>query len=159
MVMIMILHVVRYNADGSLDNTFRNKWNCSHNQSEQPQNMHIHLAEQNNGKILAAGYSWNGNDNDFAIVRYNKDGSLDDSFGNNGKMITGIGISTDYGRSVVVEKDGGILVGGYSSNGANYSVFTIVKYIGDAVTGISEKENTKSVPERFVLNQNYPNPI
>ncbi|MCP4168288.1 MAG: hypothetical protein GY759_20685, partial [Chloroflexi bacterium] len=35
---------------------------------------------QSDGKILVAGYSHNGTDNDFALVRYNADGSLDTDF-------------------------------------------------------------------------------
>ena len=40
---------------------------------------------QSDGKILVAGVSDNGTDNDFAVVRYNSDGSLDDTFDGNGK--------------------------------------------------------------------------
>ena len=35
---------------------------------------------QPDGKILVAGQSYNGTNNDFALVRYNSDGSLDTSF-------------------------------------------------------------------------------
>src|SRR6266446_2620661 len=43
------------------------------------------VAIQKNGKIIAAGTAFNGNTGgeDFALVRYNRNGSLDKSFGDN----------------------------------------------------------------------------
>jgi len=43
------------------------------------------LALQNDGKIVVAGFSWNGSNNDFALVRYNSDGSLDTTFDTDGR--------------------------------------------------------------------------
>jgi hypothetical protein len=41
------------------------------------------VAIQADGKIVVAGYSNNGSNNDVALVRYNVDGSLDNTFGTN----------------------------------------------------------------------------
>ena len=49
------------------------------------------VAIQSDGKIVAAGYSNNGSNYDFALVRYNTDGSLDTSFDSDGKVTTAIG--------------------------------------------------------------------
>ena len=51
------------------------------------------MAVQGDGKILVAGHIDDvGNyDYDFALVRYNADGSLDTSFGGTGKVTTAIG--------------------------------------------------------------------
>src|SRR5438067_512338 len=46
------------------------------------------LAIDGNGKIVAAGFSFNGSNDDFALTRYNSDGSLDTSFGSDGKVTT-----------------------------------------------------------------------
>ena len=46
------------------------------------------VALQNDGKIVVAGTS---NDN-FAVVRHNSDGTLDNSFGSGGKVVTDIGV-------------------------------------------------------------------
>ena len=46
------------------------------------------LAIQPDGKLVAAGYSYNGVQNKFALVRYNTDGSLDSSFGSGGIVTT-----------------------------------------------------------------------
>ena len=148
--------LVRYNENGSLDNTFAANGIATTHIGDAADYAYS-VAEQSNGKIVAAGYSWNGSDNDFVAVRYNQDGSPDNSFGTDGIITTNVGISSDYAHSIEIEKDGGILVGGYSSNGANYQVFTLGKYTGEAVTGISNNENV--LPTQFSLKQNYPNPF
>src|SRR5690349_6759364 len=51
------------------------------------------VAVQPDGKIVAAGVAFNGSDNDFALARYNPDGSLDAGFGADGKVVTPIGSS------------------------------------------------------------------
>ena len=82
---------------------------------------------QSDGKIVVAGYSYNGSNYDIAVVRYNTDGSLDTSFGTGGKVTTAIGLGNDYAESVVVQSDGKIVVAGYSHNGSNYDI-AVVRY-------------------------------
>jgi uncharacterized delta-60 repeat protein len=77
------------------------------------------VAIQTDGKILVAGSSGN----DFALVRYNTDGSLDSSFGG---VITDFGGGSDYGYSVTLQKDGKILVAG-TGNGN----FALARYNTD----------------------------
>jgi len=60
---------------------------------------------------VAAGYSSNGSKNDFALVRYNADGSLDTSFGTGGIVTTPIGI-IDLASALGIQSDGKIVVAG-----------------------------------------------
>ena len=83
------------------------------------------MALQNDGKILVAGCSL-GSNQDFAVVRYNPDGTLDTGFGSGGKVITPVGSSDDFGRAMALQNDGKILVAGYSSNGSNYD-FAVIR--------------------------------
>ncbi len=53
------------------------------------------VAVQADGKIIAAGYSGNGENRDFALVRYNSDGSVDRSFGAEGMVVTAVSASHD----------------------------------------------------------------
>ena len=46
------------------------------------------LALQPDGKLIIAGYTYNGGIADFALARYNPDGSLDTSFDGDGKLTT-----------------------------------------------------------------------
>ncbi len=77
--------LLRYNADGSLDSAFGSGgkvitdvgWAASYA---------IDLVVQQDGKILVAGHSqfkFNGKD-DFVLVRYNADGTLDSAYGQGG---------------------------------------------------------------------------
>ncbi len=90
----------------------------------------LSVAVQPDGKIVAAGESFNGTDYDFGLVRYNADGSLDISFGTNGKVTTAIGLAGDWAYSVVIQPDGKILAGGRSWNDTN-SDFALVRYNAD----------------------------
>ncbi|MEZ5436096.1 MAG: delta-60 repeat domain-containing protein [Pseudomonadales bacterium] len=84
------------------------------------------VIQQADGKLVVAGYSWNGSNDDVALVRYNEDGSLDTSFDGDGKVTTAIGAGDDYGRSVIQQADGKLVVAGYSENGGNYD-FALVR--------------------------------
>ncbi len=90
------------------------------------------VAIQSDGKIVVAGYSHNGSNNDFALVRYNPDGSLDDSFDSDGIVTTAVGSNNDYAYSVAIQSDGKIVAAGYSYNGS-IDVFALVRYQGDPV--------------------------
>ncbi len=61
-----------------------------------------------NGKHLVAGYA-NGN---WAMARYNGNGSLDTTFGSGGKLLTGIGRAPTFGCVAVILEDGRIHVTG-----------------------------------------------
>src|SRR3990167_3434132 len=87
------------------------------------------VAIQSDGKIVVTGYNNNAN-NDFALVRYNTNGSLDTTFNSTGIVTTAIGSSSDVGRSVAIQSDGKIVVAGYSYNGSNND-FALVRYNTD----------------------------
>ncbi len=71
------------------------------------------VAIQPDGKIVMAGTGWNSTSSyDFIVLRFNTDGSLDQSFGQGGKVITDFGW-TDRARAVAIQSDNKILVVGY----------------------------------------------
>ncbi len=75
------------------------------------------MAVQSDGKILLGGYVWgNLGGTDFALVRYNTDGSLDSAFGAGG-IVTQTISASDYGYSVLVQQDGKIIIGGKADGG------------------------------------------
>ncbi len=118
--------LVRYNANGSLDNTFGSGGKVTTaigTDDEQGYGVAI----QTDGKIVVVGYSYNGSNRDFAVVRYNTNGSLDNTFGSGGKVTTAIGTSHDCAESVEIQTDGKIVVAGYSRNGSIYN-FALVRY-------------------------------
>ncbi len=122
--------LVRYNADGSLDSTFGTGGKVTTPIIGTSEDYGYSVAVQPDGKIVVSGYSSNGSDYDFALVRYNADGSLDSTFGTGGKVTTPIGTSTDVSYSVAVQPDGNIVVSGYSQNGSDVD-FALVRYNAD----------------------------
>ncbi len=85
------------------------------------------VAVQSDGRIVAAGWSSNGTNRDFALVRYTDSGALDTSFGTGGIVTTPIGSSDESGNGVAVQSDGKIVVAGVSSTGSN-QVIALVRY-------------------------------
>lgn len=70
---------------------------------------------QSDGHILVAGSKdfspYSGPEGDFLLARYNKDGSLDTTFGDEGKVSADFG-SQDIAFTLALQSDGGVLVGG-----------------------------------------------
>ncbi|HYF54489.1 MAG TPA: hypothetical protein VEA41_09545, partial [Salinarimonas sp.] len=93
-------------------------------------------ALQPDGKIVVAGVAVTSTrDNDFAVARYNPNGSVDTSFGGTGTItinISGRVASTDWARGVVVQADGKIVVVGYTqASGSLSSGVAIVRLKAD----------------------------
>ncbi|MEJ2617302.1 MAG: T9SS type A sorting domain-containing protein, partial [Ignavibacteriaceae bacterium] len=150
--------LVRYNLNGTLDSSFGANGIVTTKLNSTSNSVARSISIQSNGKLLAAGSTINAGYCDFAIVRYNYNGTLDNSFGTNGIVTTQIGPSFfSEIESVVIQKDGKIIAAGYSIAGAN-TFFTLACYKGDEVT-YAEDENPVISPSSFTLAQNYPNPF
>ena len=113
--------LVRYTADGSLDTSFDGDGKVTTSFSNLPEERASSVLIQQDGKIILAGYSYSNHTNtdsdfDFALARYNTDGSSDPSFGSNGKVTTDFGSSYDRVQSAVLQTDGKILVAGSINN-------------------------------------------
>ncbi len=121
--------LARYNTDGSLDTSFSGDGMLTTAIGASAE-VGYNVTVQPDGKILVAGFSHNGVDADFALVRYNTDGTLDTSFSADGKLTTDFGSGLDSSYDVTVQTDGKILVSGFSSNGSNYD-FAVVRYNAD----------------------------
>ncbi|KYC42820.1 hypothetical protein WA1_11880 [Scytonema hofmannii PCC 7110] len=121
--------LARYNTDGSLDTTFGNSGKVITDMGSSTSGIES-ISIQSDGKIVAAGYLFTGSITDFtefAVTRYNADGSLDSSFGNGGKVITPISNTVDMAYGLALQSDGNIVVVGNSNNN-----FAVVRYLGQA---------------------------
>jgi len=137
--------LARYNADGTLDDTFGSgglvgtfgpfgqgstgpggrEWNA--------------VSILPDGKIVTAGYVSTpccSNDKaNFAVARFNPDGSRDGSFGAGGVVITSVGDS-DYAFGMSIQNDGKIVLAGQSVTARTFSngfpvetnSFTLARY-------------------------------
>ncbi len=114
--------LIRYNANGSLDTTFGSNGKTILNLGGF--DVASALVRQADGRFVIGGYAETGG-YDFALVRYNTDGSLDTSFGSNGKVISNFG-SDDFGIDLLLQPDGKFVVGGRIND-----TFAVVRYLGD----------------------------
>jgi uncharacterized delta-60 repeat protein len=93
------------------------------------------VAVQTNGKLVVVGSTQNvATDTDFAIARYNTDGSLDSSFDGDGRQTTdfdthGLDKGQDFANAVAIQSDDKIVVVGGSNNpGVTGTRFGICRY-------------------------------
>ena len=139
--------VVRFNADGSLDTSFNSTGKVLTDIGTASHDRIYSLQLQSDGKIVVAGYSDSGGSDDFAVVRYNADGSLDTSFNSTGKVLTDIGTaSNDRISSLKIQSDGKIVVAGYSEVGGAED-FAVVRYNADGSLDTSFNSTGKVVTD------------
>src|SRR5579864_1153098 len=87
----------------------------------------IDVALQSDGKAVAVGANSNGGHQNWAIARYNTDGSLDTSFGTNGTVTQDFGYD-NVARGVIIQSDGKIVVAGSGQNENEPRIWTIGRY-------------------------------
>ena len=105
----------RFNINGSLDATFGNNgiFFC---------NPFSTFVIQPDFKIITVGrqghYNTFGQLDSYYFLaeRYNQDGTLDDTFGTNGTVITDFGFGYNYATAIALQPDGKIIVAGNSYN-------------------------------------------
>ena len=123
------LTVLRFEANGSPDPTFDTDGRVLTTVGTNVEQAYV--AIQKDGKIVVACSSFTSNaaGYDFWVVRYNSDGSTDGGFGNGGMVVTpiGAGAAFDMPRSIAIQANGKIVVGGKSPTGSN-SDFAAVRY-------------------------------
>jgi len=118
--------MLRYDSDGTLDPTFGTGGvQTTAIGSGGADDVAKALAVLPDGKIVLGGHTA-GADEDFALARYNPNGSLDTSFGTGGTQITEVGTGDDAANAMAVQPDGKIVLGGYTT-GANRD-FAVVRY-------------------------------
>ena len=105
--------LARYNADGSLDTSFGSGGKITSGVVGQA----FAVAIQPDGKIVVAGdftvpTPLGNNFTDFALARYNTDGSLDASFGSGGRLTTDLADGPNHAGNIVLQPNGAIVVSG-----------------------------------------------
>lgn len=116
--------LARYHPDGSLDNSFGNAGVVLADFGAPSRAQALIL--QSDAKLVAAGAT--GDNHDFALARYNPDGSLDSSFGNGGLVVTDLGGGTDDAGAftLVLQPDGKLVAAGAATEN-----FVLARYHPD----------------------------
>ncbi|HEX9989325.1 MAG TPA: hypothetical protein VGE45_12710 [Chloroflexia bacterium] len=135
--------VARLNSNGSLDTSFSGdgKVTTDFGSFAVPsQDEAQELAIQSDGKIVAVGNSEfdSHTRNNFALVRYTTNGSLDTSFSGDGKVTTDFEGGSDRGLGLAIQSDGKIVAAG-TAGITDHSQFALSRYTtsGNLDTGFS----------------------
>ncbi len=121
--------LARYNADGTRDTTFSGNGKVVTNFTDGFDNANA-VAIQADGKIVAAGRAAGGGGR-FALARYNADGTLDASFGGDGKVTTNFTPWRDDAHGLIVQPNGKIVAAGAAGDGGDNSTFALARYTPD----------------------------
>ncbi len=114
--------LARYNLDGSLDTSFGSSGRVVTNIFPDEIGRRVASVLQGDGKIVMAGEGGTafGISREFALARYNSDGSLDATFGSGGLVYTPMG---GYAAAAIALQPDGRIVTGSEGNG-----FTLARY-------------------------------
>lgn len=144
--------LIRLNSNGTIDSSFGSSglvvemfntnfdaWTCS--------------ALQSDNKIIIGGQSNDGNNDVFALARFEENGAYDNTFGSSGKVMNSVDNYSSYGKDILIQNDGKIiLIGSVIDNTFNYA-FAISRYNSDGTLDTSfDTDGTKS----FTFNSSFP---
>lgn len=106
---------IRPSWAGRPDNTFGNAGKVTNlfNESD----LITDMALQPDGKIVTANSAFINNQYDIGVSRYNRDGSVDLSFGNQGNTVTNLTNTNDRATGIALQPDGKVLVSGFTVSG------------------------------------------
>ncbi len=118
LIALFLISNTCYSQAGSLDPGFNGNGRAitsvgtGHDQA-------LAVAIQPDGKIVVAGSAVIGNARDFAVVRYNVNGTLDNTFSGDGKLTIDFSGGEDIAQAVSVLANGTIIVAGSASVGTS----------------------------------------
>jgi uncharacterized delta-60 repeat protein len=117
--------LVRYNLDGSEDKSFGGSGEVL---GGPPGGWAQAVAIQKDGKVLAAGTIFGPGDGDFALLRYNADGSVDKTFGTRGVAKTAITPNCFDAIMAMALQGDKIVVAGWTRLPSNTSELVVARY-------------------------------
>jgi len=143
----------RYNQDGTLDQTFGSGGKQTTDFFGQLDVAYA-VAIQTDGKIVLVGLTYSSTDPatvDFALARYNADGSLDQGFGSGGKQTTDFFGGVDAAYAIAIQGDGRLVVAGYALHTSDYSTgdFALARYNPDGTLDQSFGSGGKQTTDFF----------
>ncbi len=151
--------VIRFNSDGSVDTAFGDKPGYSILQMESGSGKAYDVTVTSDKKIILSGlYYLSGHtDMGFGAAKYNEDGSLDVSFGDNGLAVAGFDEIDGVGGAGIVGEDGKITIGGWGyhldDHQFDHSFITMVRFNNEIILPIIySKFSATQTKEYITLN-------
>jgi len=123
--------LIRFAKNGVIDKSFGNKGLVVTAVSNE-KDVASAVAIQQDGKIVVVGSTDHKPTTDIVLIRYNENGSLDYSFGIGGIVITDINSGFDIGKSIAIQRDGKLIVSGFTYVG-NKFFMTLLRYDSNGV--------------------------
>lgn len=123
--------LVRYDANGSPDPTFGSGGYVTIDLGQTE--LANAVALQEDGKIVVAGrYTDSSGEYSFVLARLESDGSLDSSWGDQGYVVTSIGVGPHAEvRDIVVQANGKVVAAGLARGSDGGGDFALARYRGD----------------------------
>ncbi|MCW2927063.1 MAG: hypothetical protein JWM86_1031 [Thermoleophilia bacterium] len=116
-----VMWVQRRLLDGSLDSSFGTGGNASVAPGTASAEA-FDVDVQADGRIVLVGYTPVAGVNRVAVARLTSTGAADTTFAGTGSTTFAIGTVDDIGYGLALQRDGKVVVAGYSSNGANFDL-------------------------------------
>ncbi len=154
--------ITKYNSDGTLDNTFAidGKTIINFNEfflSQNSDDFVEAIAIQTDGKIVVTGFSIEnimGSKNQFALARLNANGTLDTTFGQNGKIVMPINGFSDFISDIECQNDGKVVVTGTAKVNTLDRAYVVARYTPNST--LTTNQNNNSFVDDFKI---FPNPV
>jgi uncharacterized delta-60 repeat protein len=123
--------LARYNSDGSLDQSFGSggKVKTHFPGVDNTGSSATSVVLQPDGKLVVGGYYKQSDrtPHQFALARYNSNGTLDSAFGQAGKVMTRVGLGDAFSFGIALQSNGRIVLAGYSDTILDHD-FSLVGY-------------------------------
>lgn len=116
--------IIRYNIHGIVDSSFASNGRLLKYFPNSIGSAVASILTQPDGKIVVSGTMWDSSNENFAIARFNKDGTPDHSFNGTGDAVIDIS-SSDYCHGMGLQPDGKIILCGERSLMPNNAVVVI----------------------------------
>jgi uncharacterized delta-60 repeat protein len=120
--------LVRYGTTGAPDTTFNGTGIVTTPVGMGSADARALVQQASDGKLVVAGVSNDGIEDQFTLIRYGTDGMLDTAgFGTGGIVTTSVGTGDAAASGLALQADGKLVAAGQASNGTNTD-FALVRY-------------------------------